>query len=85
MELLFWGLIVSIIYLSIQNIEMQHAQPPHLANLSKNFDREPYQMCNMEWMFFVLIFAIIIYVMFFIVKLFITPPDYRIVTLKQNV
>jgi hypothetical protein len=84
---MFWVVPFTVIYLHIQYLEMGLPQPPppHLANLSKNFDREPYQMCNMEWMFFVLIFAIILYVLFFIIKLFITPPDYRIVTLKQNV
>jgi hypothetical protein len=90
-EFLFWVIPLTVIYLNIQylemftNLEMRQPKPPHLANLNKNFDREPYQMCVMEWLFFMLTFAAIIYLLYFIVKLFITPPDYRIVTLKQNV
>ena len=89
MEFLFWATLSTIIYLNIQklemlaNLEMRHPQAPHLADLKKNFDSEPYQLCGMEWIYFV--FGAIIYILYVIIKFFITPPPYRIVTLKKNV
>jgi hypothetical protein len=66
-------------------MRLNYPEPPHLANLEKNFDREPYQMCGVEWIFFVLVFASLLICLYRIVKVFITAPPYKIVTLKQNV